>query len=132
MNDFFNRILQLSESKGFKSIAGFAKNGLLYASSEKINRLKKETNKPSFEILLDIANKFEDVNLNWLISGRGKMTIEEDSVYKGLDQNSSYTNSKDSDLIKSKDKIIELLEAEINRLKIEVVQLQGEDKSSKV
>lgn len=130
MNDFFNRILQLSESKGFKSISGFAKNGLLYASSEKINRLKKETNKPSFEILLDISNKFEDVNLNWLISGRGKMTIEEDSIYKGLEQNSSYTNSKDSDLIKSKDKIIELLEAENNRLKVEIVQLQEKAKNS--
>ncbi|MFE3847169.1 hypothetical protein ACFX5D_04200 [Flavobacterium sp. LB3P45] len=129
MNDFFKRILQLSENKGFKNISDFAKSGLLYASSEKINRLKKENNKPSFEILLDISNKFEDVNLNWLITGRGKMEIDEDAIYKVGEQNSSYSNSKDSDLIKSKDKIIELLEAEILRMKNEIVQLQGQDKS---
>lgn len=129
MNEFFRRILQLSDYKGFKNISDFAKNGLHYASSEKINRLKKENNKPSFEILLDISNKFEDINLNWLITGRGKMEISEDATYKVSEQSSGYSNSKDSDLIKSKDKIIELLEAEILRMKKEITQLQIEDKS---
>ncbi|MFV8347289.1 hypothetical protein [Flavobacterium sp. ZB4P13] len=126
MNEFFRRILQLSEYKGFKNISDFAKNGLQYASSEKINRLKKENNKPSFEILLDISNKFDDVNLNWLITGRGKLSIDEYSVGE---QNSTYGNSKDLDLIKSKDKIIELLEAENLRLRDENMKLSGQDKS---
>ena len=126
MNEFFRRILQLSEYKGFKNISDFAKNGLQYASSEKINRLKKENNKPSFEILLDISNKFDDVNLNWLITGRGKLLIDDDSVHE---QNSTYGNSKDLDLIKSKDKIIELLESEMARMKDEIAQLKGQDKS---
>lgn len=129
MNDFFKRVLQLSENKGFKNISDFAKNGLQYASSEKINRLKKENNKPSFEILLDISNKFDDVNLNWLITGRGKPFIDDDSLHKVGEQNSAYVNSKDLDLIKSKDKIIELLESETLRLKDEIAQLKGQDKS---
>jgi transcriptional regulator with XRE-family HTH domain len=42
---------------------------------------------------------------------------------------SSYVNSKDLDLIKSKDKIIELLESENQRLKNEIAELKGLDKS---
>jgi transcriptional regulator with XRE-family HTH domain len=42
---------------------------------------------------------------------------------------SNYANSKDLDLIKSKDKIIELLEYENQRLKDEVAELKGLDKS---
>lgn len=41
----------------------------------------------------------------------------------------NYVNSKDLDLIKSKDKIIELLESENKRLKNEVAELKGLDKS---
>lgn len=129
MNEFFRRILQLSDYKGFKNISDFAKNGLQYASSEKINRLKKENNKPSFEILLDISNKFDDVNLNWLITGKGKPLIDDDSIHIAVDKNSTYENSKDLDLIKSKDKIIELLESEMARMKDEIAQLKGLDKS---
>lgn len=129
MNDFFKRIMQLSESKGFKNISDFAKNGLNYASSEKINRLKKENNKPSFEILLDISNKFEDIDLNWLITGREKTSINDDLNHKVGEENNTYRNSKDLDLIKAKDKIIELLETENLRLREENMLLKGQDKS---
>lgn len=45
-----------------------------YVSSEKINRLfRKDGAKPGFDILADIANKFVDLNVDWLITGRGEM-----------------------------------------------------------
>lgn len=75
--NIFARISQISENKGFNSINDFALNGLGYASAEKINRLKKEGNKPSFEIIEDITNKFVDVDSGWLINGKGEMLKSE-------------------------------------------------------
>lgn len=76
--NIFARISQISENKGFRSINDFALNGLGYASAEKINRLKKEGNKPSFEIIEDITNKFADVDAGWLVTGKGEMVKKED------------------------------------------------------
>ncbi|MDF2191815.1 S24 family peptidase [Paraflavitalea sp. CAU 1676] len=45
-----------------------------YNSPEKISRLFRiENAKPSFDIVADIANKFADLNIDWLITGRGEM-----------------------------------------------------------
>jgi len=73
MQTFFKRLLLIIENQGFKNLNDFALNGLKYESSSKLNRLKDEKNKPSMEILLDIANKFENINLHWLITGKGAM-----------------------------------------------------------
>lgn len=124
MNNFFDRIMQVSKSKGFKNITDFAKNGLLYNSSEKLNRLKKPTNRPSFEILHDISKRFDDVNLNWLITGKGKMQLNDNAMEVSAESSVNYSNLKDHELIKSKDKIIRLLEAEVQRLEDEIVRLK--------
>ncbi|TDW99398.1 hypothetical protein [Dinghuibacter silviterrae] len=45
-----------------------------YTSSEKINRLfRKDGAKPGFDIVADIANKFVNLNVDWLVTGRGDM-----------------------------------------------------------
>ncbi len=76
MNVFYKRISQISEYKGFNSVNKFALDGLNYASSEKINRLKKENASPSIEIIIDITNKFEEINPEWLLTGSGEMLRE--------------------------------------------------------
>jgi|SRR5690606_10397014 len=73
----FEKISKIAEHYGFKSINDFALNGLGYKSSEKINRLKDPTKKPSVDILLDITNKFESINLNWLLNDIGEMLIND-------------------------------------------------------
>lgn len=81
MQTFFKRLLLIIENQGFKNLNDFALNGLKYESSSKLNRLKDEKNKPSMEILLDIANKFENINLHWLITGKGAMLhLENDYI----------------------------------------------------
>lgn len=72
-SNIFDRILALSEIKGYKSLRDFSVNGLGYKGSEKLNRLKKKGAAPSIDILLDISNKFSDVSLDWLIVGRGNV-----------------------------------------------------------
>ncbi|CVK17006.1 Phage repressor protein C, contains Cro/C1-type HTH and peptisase s24 domains [Apibacter mensalis] len=71
--NFFERITELIHYKRFRSVHDFAINGLGYSSSEKLNRLKKEGTRPSYDILEDIANKFDDINVDWLLTGRESM-----------------------------------------------------------
>jgi hypothetical protein len=45
-----------------------------YTSSEKINRLfRKDGAKPGFDIIEDMANMFVEINVDWLVTGRGEM-----------------------------------------------------------
>jgi transcriptional regulator with XRE-family HTH domain len=65
-----------------------------YASSEKINRLfRKDGAKPGFDIVADIANRFVNINVEWLITGRGEMlkgNIAEPEVEQEDDVSSNY------------------------------------------
>lgn len=72
-SNFFERILQIINYYDIKNVNSFAKDYLRYTSSEKINRLKKENTNPSYEILNDISNRFENINTEWLLTGRGAM-----------------------------------------------------------
>lgn len=72
-SNFFERILQLLDYYGIKNINTLAKDYLLYDSSEKINRLKDPNKKPSVDILEDFSNTFENLDINWLLTGRGEM-----------------------------------------------------------
>src|SRR5574344_620371 len=94
-SNFFERLLQILDLYGIKTINSFAKDYLNYSSSEKINRLKDETKRPSYEILEDISNKFENIDMNWLVTGRGEM----------LRKSSENANTQKSD---DKDDIIDL------------------------
>lgn len=74
--NFFERLLQLSKSQGVDNVKDLAKK-LGYASGEKIYRLKRdESAHPSVDMLLDISNTFENVDLNWLLTGQGKKQLD--------------------------------------------------------
>lgn len=77
-SDFFNRIMQIIDYKEIKSVNIFATQYLNYDAPQKINRLKTIGNNPSYEIISDIVNKFEEIDANWLITGKGSMlkTVE--------------------------------------------------------
>lgn len=71
--NFFERVEAIISYYKISSVNDFALNYLNYKSSEKINRLKKEGTNPSFEILTDISNKFVEINIEWLLTGKGEM-----------------------------------------------------------
>lgn len=49
---------------------------LNYKSPQKLYRLfNTEGASPSVQIIEDISNRFEELNLNWLFTGRGKMLL---------------------------------------------------------
>jgi DNA integrity scanning protein DisA with diadenylate cyclase activity len=70
---FFERISQIIDYHKIKNVKSFACDCLGYNSSQKINRLKEKNTSPSYEILNDISNKFEDINPEWLLTGKGSM-----------------------------------------------------------
>lgn len=88
----FERILQWANYKGFKNPNLLAKH-LGYSSSEKIYRLNRVPDaKPSFEIIEDLSRAFEDLNLNWLISGIGEMTNTNKKEYLAPEAANSFVN----------------------------------------
>jgi hypothetical protein len=68
----FDRIEIIIEQKGLKNIAELAAV-LEYGSPQKIYRLRQaEDSKPSYDIIQDFSNKFEDLNMRWFITGEGE------------------------------------------------------------
>ncbi len=56
-----------------------------YNSPQKLYRLfNTENASPSCQIVEDISNKYQDLNLNWLFTGRGQMLFAQvdDNKYK--------------------------------------------------
>lgn len=84
VSNFFERINQIIDYYDIKSVRDFAINYLGYDSSEKINRLKGERTSPSYEILQDITNKFDKIDANWLLTGNGSMTKENNAEIKSV------------------------------------------------
>ena len=77
---FFDKIQKIIDYYGIKSVNSFAKDYLKYKSSEKINRLKGKNTLPSFDILHDISISFEEINPDWLLTGRGEMLRKNDTI----------------------------------------------------
>lgn len=104
--NFFEKIEEIIAFYKIKNVSDFAINYLGYKSSEKINRLKKEGTSPSFEILSDISNKFEDINVEWLLTGKGKMLKDKKKNYSQPDKLSiasesitQYEAAKNNDIV---------------------------------
>jgi len=72
MKDLVIRLKQFLDHKGIGIIDLSVVLG--YNSPQKLYRLfNTENASPSVQIIEDVSNKFEDLNLNWLFTGKGKM-----------------------------------------------------------
>lgn len=102
--NFFDRIMQIIDYEGIKNVSDFAVNYLNYDAPQKINRLKQEGNNPSYEIILDIVNKFEKINPEWLLTGEGPMlkkdknsiNSQKEDVFDVNKKNLVYDNANES------------------------------------
>ncbi len=124
-NVFYLRLREFYKSLGYKNDRAFSVNALGYNGSEKINRLKKDGNKPSIDILKDISNKFENFNLHWYITGKGEMLLSDNENCSSAPPSSSELTLESLDLeIKRKDFEIKGLVIELTELKEEVEDLK--------
>lgn len=120
----FERIRQLYEDQGFKSLNDFSKNGLGYSSPQKLNRLKKPGAKPSIDIVLDLVNKYDTLCVRWLLTGKGNM-YKDIGLNATSDHLASYGWKSNKDekikllesMLADKEKIITLLEEECRNLR---------------
>ena len=89
-SNFFERLQQFIINQGFKNTNEFAKH-LGWKSPEKLYRLeRKENAKPSYDIIKDISNKFENIDLRWLITGKSVNTPSDKSVDTFQEQHEKY------------------------------------------
>lgn len=79
---FLERLNAIMKRYGISSINELAVKHLGYKASQKLNRLKDESNSPSADILADIIRKWPEINGNWLLLGRGTMI---ESLQKSAD-----------------------------------------------
>lgn len=69
--NFFERLHVICEINGIKNMQELARK-LGYTSAEKLYRLERDpNNKPSFQMLIDLSNLFEDLDMNWVLTGVG-------------------------------------------------------------
>lgn len=78
-SNFFERLSQIIDYYNIGNVNKLAKDYLNYNSSEKLNRLKDASKNPSLNIIVDISNRFEEINLVWLVKGEGSMLKHENS-----------------------------------------------------
>ncbi len=83
--NIFERISDYTENKGFKTLSDLA-TYLGYTNPEKLYRLKRNPEaKPSVDILEDLSNKFEKLNLTWIVTGRGESEYTPDLTMRDRD-----------------------------------------------
>lgn len=118
------RILELVQTHTQGNVSKFAKLCNM-SSSQKLNRIfsvdnvSKRFPVPSTEIILDIANNFSEIDLNWLIRGN---TLSKN--YQASESNQEYRNHNIEEIIANK--VAEKLIPKINRLTEEIERLESE------
>lgn len=78
-----------------------------------IHNIIKGRNAPSYDILNKIALSFDNINMNWLISGKGQM-IKEIEINKVEEPSEEYKTSPPCEQCKIKDELIKSLKREID------------------
>jgi transcriptional regulator with XRE-family HTH domain len=75
-----DQLLKLIESEGLTP-AKFADEIGVQRSS--ISHILSDRNKPSFDFIIKILNRFSGINAEWLITGKGNMIKGENTTLKG-------------------------------------------------
>lgn len=75
LHPVLSRIEEIIEYSEAGSLNLFATEKLNYDSSSKLSRFKRENKPPTLEIIMDIMNAFPEIDLNWLLIGKGEMLL---------------------------------------------------------
>jgi len=83
MDDFSTRLEQLLEHLHIKPVELAEKMGVQRTS---FNHLLSGRNKPGFEFMVRLHACYPNVNLNWLVSGYGPMTDDDDHKFSDAEK----------------------------------------------
>lgn len=101
-SNIFERLEHICSERGIRGITELSEK-LGYSSPEKLYRLGRKDKKtgkfgePSFEIIRDIANMFEDLNIRWLLLGQGEVW-KETSLSIAAEPEISYNKTSNENL----------------------------------
>ena len=74
-SNFYNRMLTYAQIQGIKNTKALS-DALGFEKPERLYRLKRDANaRPSFETIEGLTNLFENLNLRWLITGKGPQEL---------------------------------------------------------
>jgi hypothetical protein len=104
-------ILYFIENQGFKKEDFFNKIGVSY-SNFKGKSLNSEI---SADKLVTILTMFPELNSDWLLTGKGKMLKENETIYQLNEPEDFY--KKNDNLIVAKQEIIDILKREVEDLR---------------
>lgn len=110
MHPISNRLKNFFDSKNIDIQSLYPLLG--YKSPEKIYRLFRKTEaKHSADILSDISNTFDNLNMRWILTGKGSMMHNEEQT--SLSEPTVSYESASCRLCEDKDRIISLLESSL-------------------
>ncbi|OEK00158.1 hypothetical protein BFP97_00885 [Roseivirga sp. 4D4] len=126
---FFERLFSYAQSQGINNVS-LLSEALGYDKPEKLYRLKRDSKaRPSFEVIADITNLFENLNLRWLITGIGNREIEisqSESLNMVQEPESVYLTQSQAQkkLLKEKERLINQQQETISALQEAYGQLK--------
>lgn len=121
-----DRIVQIADYKNIKKDVFFEELGQSYSNY----RGKSTKSAPSAEVIAEISTKYPDVNLIWLLTGKGSMIREEiENSSEMVEKNGSCVENLSKDLLlkilEMKDKEIAMKDEIINHLKDHIQTLKN-------
>lgn len=130
MESINERILKIYKDKGFRKYSEFAEiTGL---NHQTVSNYLKGKQKPDVEKLSIIQQSFDDINAEWLLTGKGDMLKLDNSFPDDLIKFIKETNTTDEKLayinrLEENNKLLEKLrendKIEIERLKVQIKNL---------
>lgn len=129
------RVRQLIEHYAGGSVKQFSEK-IKLASSQKLNRIfnidKRNGEFPevSSDILIAIANMYSDIDINWVLTGRGKMFLENTNLTSS-NSSTDITTIQLVNTIQSQAETIGSLKKEVEVLQDRIQKLQQDVSNSK-
>lgn len=126
------RVRKLIEHYAGGSVKLFSEQ-IELSNSQRLNRIfnldKRNNEYPivSSEVLIAIANMFSSVDINWILTGRGNMLIQEQPIKENMPDSIIYMVDK----IDTQSKEIGRLEKEVEMLQDKIQRLQSDVGNSK-
>ena len=96
--DVTKRVKKIIEYYNISAVDFANKVGIQKSS---VSHLLSGRNKPSFDFVNKLASAFEDVNIDWFITGKGKMIIRDDKIH-GAPSTTGNLNDNDTIVVNKK------------------------------
>lgn len=122
-----NRVLEIIENKKLTPSRFADKIGVPRST---ISHIISGRNKPSLELISKIAEKYPDINLDWLIKGKGSMISSQTTLFDNTQEKQSEEDSHKSKQISNLNTFNDSLQMETEQKSLEKEKENNKQESS--